>query len=308
MRIALYRSGLRQNGPQTCITMFMIGVLLAACGSTPVRPVDGEVTPTSAMTITLTSEPSLTPFPTASPTPTPTVTPAVTATWAIHPAKQVTAPILLYHHIAVKDDRYYISPDVFRQQMETLISLGYIGITVPQLVDVLQHGGELPERPVVITFDDGDLDVYQNAFPIMRELGLVGTFFVVGTRLNSKEVISVDQLKEMTAAGWAIGCHSMTHIDLTLNHDALTYEAGNCKSFLEKEVGVPVVTFAYPYGTMDEFVAGKVAKYGYTSAVGLGTSSNHTWGTLYYLSRLEVQNTYDLAAFKALLPWVDPLK
>ena len=274
----------------------------------PARPSDGAVTPTTAMTITLTSEPSLTPLPTASPTSTPTVTPAATATWAIHPAKQVTAPILLYHHIAVKDDRYYISPDVFRQQMETLISLGYTGITVPQLVEVLQHGGELPERPVVITFDDGDLDVYQNAYPIMQELGLVGTFFVVGTRLNSEAVISVDQLKEMTSTGWAVGCHSMTHVDLTLNHDALTYEAGNCKSLLEKEVGVPVVTFAYPYGTMDEFVAGKVAKYGYTSAVGLGTSSNHTWGTLYYLSRLEVQNTYDLATFKALLPWGDPLK
>jgi peptidoglycan/xylan/chitin deacetylase (PgdA/CDA1 family) len=288
--------------------MIMISALLVGCGSTPVPTLEQGVTPTTGVTFTLTSEPSMTPLPTASPTPTPTVTPVVTATWAIHPAKQVTAPILLYHHIAVKDDRYYISPDIFRLQMETLVSLGYTGITVPQLVEVLQHGGELPERPVVITFDDGDLDVYQNAYPILKGLGLVGTFYVVGTRLNSEEVISVDQLKEMTAAGWAIGCHSMTHVDLTLNHDALTYEAGNCKSFLEKEVGVPVVTFAYPYGTMDEFVAGKVAKYGYTSAVGLGTSSNHTWGTLYYLSRLEVQNTYDLVAFKALLPWIDPLK
>lgn len=308
MRAPPHHSWLRQNELRFSIVLFMISALLVGCGSTLVPTPDGGVTPTTAVTFTLTSEPSLTPLPTANPTPTPTVTPAVTATWAIHPAKQVTAPILLYHHIAMKDDRYYISPDVFRQQMEILVSLGYTGITVPQLVDVLQHGGELPERPVVITFDDGDLDVYQNAYPILKGLDLVGTFYVVGTRLNSEEVISVDQLKEMTAAGWAIGCHSMTHIDLTLNHDALTYEAGNCKSFLEKEVGVPVVTFAYPYGTMDEFVAGKVAKYGYTSAVGLGTSSNHTWGTLYYLSRLEVQNTYDLVAFKALLPWVDPLK
>ncbi len=229
----------------------------------------------------------------------------MTPTWAIHPAKQITAPILLYHHIAVKDERYYVSPDTFRQQMETLISLGYSGITIPQLVEVLQHGGALPERPVVITFDDGDLDVYQNAFPIMQELGLVGTFYVVGTRLDSDEFIQVDQLKEMTDAGWAIGCHSMTHIDLTLNHETLTYEAGVCKSTLEKEVGVTVSTFAYPYGTMDEFVAGKVAKYGYTSAVGLGTSFDHTWGTLYYLSRLEVQNAYDLEAFKALLPWAE---
>ena len=308
MRITLHHSRLRENRLHIPSTIFMISILLAACGSTPGATPEIGITPTAAMTITLTSEPSLTPSSTASPTPTATVTPAVTATWAVHPAKQVTAPILLYHHIAVKDDRYYISPDVFRQQMETLVSLGYTGITVPQLVEVLQHGGELPERPVVITFDDGDLDVYQNAYPILQDLGLVATFYVVGTRLNSEDVISVDQLKEMTGAGWAVGCHSMTHIDLTLNHDALTYEAGNCKSLLEKEVGVPVVTFAYPYGTMDEFVAGKVAKYGYTSAVGLGTSSNHTWGTLYYLSRLEVQNSYDLAAFKALLPWTEPLK
>jgi len=308
MRITLHRSRLRKNRLHIPTTIFMISILLAACGSTPGSTLEKGITPTTAMTITLTSEPSLTPSPTATPTLTPTVTPVATATWAVHPAKQVTAPILLYHHIAVKEDRYYISPDVFRQQMETLVSLGYTGITVPQLVEVLQHGGELPERPVVITFDDGDLDVYQNAYPILQDLGLVATFYVVGTRLNSEDVISVDQLKEMTGAGWAVGCHSMTHIDLTLNHDALTYEAGNCKSLLEKEVGVPVLTFAYPYGTMDEFVAGKVAKYGYTSAVGLGTSSNHTWGTLYYLSRLEVQNSYDLAAFKALLPWTEPLK
>jgi peptidoglycan/xylan/chitin deacetylase (PgdA/CDA1 family) len=308
MILTLRRSRLQHHALRNTLAMSVIGMLMVACGPRPVATPENGLTPTSEMTITLTSEPSMTPSPTDSPTATPTATTSATATWAIHPAKQVTAPILLYHHIAIKDDRYYVSPDVFRQQMETLIALGYTGITVPQLVEVLQHGGELPERPVVITFDDGDLDIYQNAYPILKDLGLVATFYIVGSRLNSEEVISVDQLKEMTTAGWAIGCHSMTHIDLTLNHDALTYEAGNCKSFLEKEVGVPVVTFAYPYGTMDEYVAGKVAKYGYTSAVGLGTSYNHTWGTLYYLSRLEVQNSYDLAAFKALLPWTDPLQ
>ncbi len=306
MKSNLHRFQLRRCGLRMIIMLSVVSVLMVGCGSTPATTPVNESTPTVEITATSTAEPSSTP--TTPPTPTPTVTPVVTATWAIHAAKQVTAPILLYHHIAIKDDRYYVSPDVFRQQMETLISLGYTGITVPQLVEVLQHGGELPERPVAITFDDGDLDVYQNAYPILQEFGLVATFYVVGTRLNSEEVISVDQLKEMTATGWAIGCHGMTHIDLTVNHDALTYEAGNCKSLLEREVGVPVVTFAYPFGSMDEYVAGKVAKYGYTSAVGLGTSSNHTWGTLYYLSRLEVQNTYDLAAFKALLPWAEPLK
>lgn len=283
------------------IILLVIG-MLAACTTPPVE------TTIIRATVEPSPLPSLTPAPRMTPTalPSSTATPATTATWAVHPAKQVTAPILLYHHIAVKDDRYYVSPEIFRQQMEMLISMGYTGITVPQLVEVLLHGGLLPARPVAITFDDGDLDVFQNAFPVMQDLGLVGTFYVVGTRLDSNGFIQVDQLKEMAETGWAIGCHSMTHIDLTLNHDALTYEAGICKSALEKAVGVPVSTFAYPFGNMDEFVAGKVSKYGYTSAAGLGISSEHTWGTLYYLSRLEVQNNYDLEDFKALLPWAEP--
>ena len=112
----------------------------------------------------------------------------------------------------------------------------------------------------------------------------------------------------MIAAGWAVGCHGMTHVDLTLDHDLLTYEAGSCKGFLEKAVSVPVTSFAYPFGNMDAVVANKLAEYGYLSAVGLGTSSEHTWGTLYYLSRLEIQNSYDLAAFTALLPWKEPIR
>jgi len=292
----------RRYSYQAAAVIILVIGLLAGCAAPP------AVTPVIQATETVL--PTLTPVRTSTQTaiPSPTATKTATATWAVFPARQVTAPILLYHHIAVKEDRYYISPDVFRKQMETLVSLGYAGITVPQLVEVLINGGSLPQRPVAITFDDGDLDVYQNAFPVMQELGLVGTFYVVGTRLDSDDFIKVDQLKEMVAAGWAIGCHSMTHIDLTLNHDTLTYEAGVCKNFLEEAIDTPVSTFAYPFGSMDEFVAGKVSKYGYSAAVGLGTSSDHTWGTLYYLSRLEVQNAYDLEMFKALLPWAEPAK
>lgn len=305
MKIKLQQFRIFRKVFTTGFLVLIIGSMLAACGilsrSTPVV----EQTPTRFMTATLTNEPTLTPLPTVTATPTPTAKPMATATWTFHPAKFVTAPILLYHHIAVKDDRYYVDPDVFRQQMEILVSLGYHGITISQMVDVLQHGGGLPDRPVVITFDDGDLDVYQNAYPVLRDLNLVATLFVVGTRLNSEGLVSVEQLKELTAAGWEIGCHSMTHIDLVEDHGAHTYEAGYCKSFLEKQVGAPVNSFAYPFGNMDEVIAEKVSSYGYISAVGLGTSSEHTWGTLYYLSRLEVQNTYDLAAFKALLPWTE---
>ncbi len=294
---------------KTIAALLCIGALVTACSGvssiTSGGTIDDLPTTTVMLVDTPTSQPSVTPQSTSTLTPNPTATTAATATWAIHPAKQVIAPILLYHHIGEKDDRYYVSPVIFRQQMELLKKMGYTGINMTKLVDVLLRGGELPDRPVAITFDDGDLDVYQNAYPIMHELGMVGTLYIVGTRLNSNDFLSIDQMKEMIAAGWDVGCHSMTHIDLTLNHDALTYEAGSCKSFLEKELGIPINTFAYPFGSMDEFVAGKVVKYGYTAAVGLGTSYEHNWGTLFYLSRIEVQNSYDLTTFSALLPWTE---
>ena len=180
-------------------TMLFIGAILTACSgsssATTIGSVGDQVTHAVSISDTSTSKPSDTPQSTLTVTPNPTPTTALTPTWATHPAKQVTAPILLYHHIAEKDDRYYISPTVFRQQMEKLKELGYTSITIMQLVEVLQHGGEFPERPVVISFDDGDSDVYQNAFPAMKELGLVGTFYIVGSRLNGKDVISTDQLK-----------------------------------------------------------------------------------------------------------------
>ena len=86
----------------------------------------------------------------------------------------VTAPILLYHHIAppVDDNRYYVAPEVFKTQMEDLVASGYTAISMATLVKVMNDGGPLPDRPIVITFDDGNVDVYQNAFPVMKSLGL----------------------------------------------------------------------------------------------------------------------------------------
>jgi hypothetical protein len=72
---------------------------------------------------------------------------------------------------------------------------------------------------------------------------------------------------------------------------------------LASEIGTTVETFAYPYGDTDSFVDEKVAEYGYLAAVGLGTQYVHSLTSLYYLSRIEVQNGTDHAAFAALLPW-----
>jgi hypothetical protein len=75
---------------------------------------------------------------------------------------------------------------------------------------------------------------------------------------------------------------------------------------LEKDLGVPVKTFAYPFGLTDEYITNKTQDYGYRAAVGLGVSSEHTWRTLYYLSRIEIQSDFDMDVFISHLPWRGP--
>lgn len=263
--------------------------------------------PTYTPTATFTPSATFTPLPTD--TPTPTETPPATATpemeW--HPSGDVIAPILLYHHVsdAGMGNRYYVSIDNFKAQMEALRDWGYTTITPSQLSDVLINGGELPNRPVVITFDDGNLDVYQYAFPIMREMGFVGAFYIVANRLQSSYYVTADQIMEMASAGWEIGNHGMSHSDLTLDYSTIYYEMVQSRIDLQAATGLDINTFAYAYGKTDEFVTGKVSEYGYRAAMGLGMSSEHTWGTLFYLARKEVQGGYSLSSFASLLPWSD---
>jgi len=302
-------------------------ILLVGClykSDENVDPIDPQYYPTIDPTIASSSTPfqavtdtpsaippSLTP--TSTSTPNPTVTPSPTGTSTLTPesttvsipAGHVTAPILLYHHISDEGNGniYYVSTENFRSQMEALRDWGYSSITVSQLVDVLNNGGELPVRPVVITFDDGNLDVYQNAFPIMRDLGFVGTFYVIAGKLQNNGYVDVEQLQEMADAGWELGSHSMTHTDLAADHSVAEFEIRLSMSTLEDATGDIVSTFAYPYGKTDDFITAMVGEYGYRAGMGLGLSADHTIDTLYYLSRIEIHWDFDLDTFSSLLPW-----
>ncbi|MGE5223696.1 MAG: polysaccharide deacetylase family protein [Omnitrophica WOR_2 bacterium] len=264
------------------------------------RPMPPTVTFTPSATSTLTPTPTRTP--TATPPPTPT------ATWSFIEAGDVTAPILLYHHVSDETaNRYVVPVQTFKEQMQALDDWGYTTITMTLLVDALVNGARLPPRPIVISFDDGNLDIYENAFPIMQEFHFVGVTYIIANRLEARDYVSAKQLKKMIAAGWEVGSHSSAHSDLTANHNIVRYEVLQSRLDLEEALGVPVKTFAYPYGLMDPYVVQKVQDYGYRAAVGLGVQVEHTWSTLYYLSRREVQSDYNMDTFAALLPWTGPL-
>lgn len=287
--------------------------IIAYAGATPAATLfvppsqrSQSQTPTVRLSETPTATlipPTMTSTLTATPLPTNTPLPTATATFAPVEAGELKIPILLYHHVSdtMPANRYVVSRENFRLQMDRLRALGYSTISISKLVDVLIYGGLMPANPVVITFDDGNVDVYENAYPIMNEMNFTGVLYIVANRLESPGFMDVDQLKQMVASGWEIGSHSETHVDLTKDHDVVRYEELQSRLDLEEAISVTVKTFAYPFGLTDEYVSQSAQDYGYAAAVGLGTSIDHTWGTLFYLSRREVQGDYSLAQFVALL-------
>jgi peptidoglycan/xylan/chitin deacetylase (PgdA/CDA1 family) len=262
-------------------------------------------------TPTLTPTPSSTPTPSQTPTPTQTSTPSITPTptWVWHPPGEVVAPILLYHHVDYDNtsERYNVHPDVFAEQMAALDEWGYTAITITDLIKAITEGGFLPPRPVVITFDDGHLSVYENAFPVMREHGFPGVTYIVATWLKADGFTGVDELTKMMAAGWEVGSHSMTHADISKDTSLINYEVLQSKKTLEEALSTPINTFAYPFGAYKPLIGDRVIRYGYLAGIGVGPGWTHSELSLYYMERIEVQGSYDMETFASLLPWSGPV-
>ena len=163
----------------------------------------------------------------------------------------------------------------------------------------------LPPRPVVITFDDGYRDVVTHALPIMQRYGFCGVAYVIAGQIGTGKYMKAGELRELFDAGWEIGSHSMSHVDLTLDYSVVRFEMLQSRLTLQEASGESIDTYAYAYGKTDGFITGKVNDYGYRAAMGLGSSWEHTLGTLLYLSRIEVQGDYNLSTFAVKLPWSD---
>ena len=140
-------------------------------------------------------------------------------TSSVPPAKEVKMvhptgiPVLMYHKVGDdKDNDAVIREDLFREQMKFLKDNGYNPLTMDQLYDYVVNGAAVPEKPVVLTFDDGYADTYSIVYPIMKEYGFPATVFInpgdVGTRLTW------DQVREMHKNGITISNHGFQHIEM----------------------------------------------------------------------------------------------
>lgn len=238
---------------------------------------------------------------------TPTLTPTSTAVVSPTPVYikagpgPIECPILLYHRIVPgqSDNPYNLSPQEFEDQMRYLSENGYIAITINQLRQAIIHGSELPEKPVVISFDDGDISVYKNAFPIMQKYNFVGVAYLVSTYLETPGYMSYRQVKDLIKGGWEIGSHTARHQDLSTS-SSLDTEIIGSKADLEKYLGIEINSFAYPFGKYNQNSMEKVSEW-YSNAVGLGASITQKESNLYYLWRRPIDNGTTMEQFIGFL-------
>lgn len=185
------------------------------------------------------------------------------------PQGQFYAPILLYHHIALRrpQNSYYVSPEIFTKQMQWLKDNGYQVISFDQFYAATQGEGKIPSKPVVITFDDGYADQYKNAFPILKKFSYSATFFIKINNLN-KGGMTWNNLKELQKTGNIIGSHSVNHNNMAKMSDKeLKYELQESKQILEKNLKTEIKYFAYPGGEYSATTIEATKNVGYLAAV-----------------------------------------
>lgn len=212
-------------------------------------------------------------------------------------------PILLYHSVSdhpsptIAD--FTISPSTFSRHLETIAENAASVLTVSEYV-AAREGHVLPDRPVIITFDDGYADFYDHALPALEAAGLRSTLYVTtgflegrpGLRVEHRprdRLLSWSQLHELIDRGVEIGAHSHSHFQLdTLNRPAAWYEITRCKTLLEDELQAPVSTFAYPHGHASPMLRRLVREAGYTSACGVRNAFSSEVDDVFLLARLTV--------------------
>ena len=274
---------------------------------TPFQPFDQTQGKPAAVTPTFlpTDTPPVFPSPTLLPTLTFTPTLTSIPQWVLQGPNEAIVPILLYHHVGIpqSESLYYISPIEFERQMVLLREWGYQTISVELLVRAIKEGAELPPKPIILTFDDGGETISTKALPILQKYGFTGSAYIVYNYVGISAYMDVDQIRGLYAAGWEIGSHSISHMDLTVRTDRQMEEIVDSRRKLQTLLGVPILTFAYPFGEYDKDSLHYVHYVGYIAAMGLGNETLQGNKNLFYLYRMAVNGNQNLEAFALLLPW-----
>ncbi|MEG1506113.1 MAG: polysaccharide deacetylase family protein [Bacilli bacterium] len=206
-------------------------------------------------------------------------------------------PVLMYHGVLDKSwglSSLFVRVNEFEKQMKYLSENGYTSLKVSEINDAKMH-----QKPIIITFDDGYVDVYKNALPILKKYNLKATIFVITGCINGDVYVTDKNVIEMDKSGvFEIGSHSASHANLaSLKEKDLENELKVSKETLEKLIGKSVTSVAYPFGSYNNNVvnmAKKYYKFGISTVPG---KENVDTFNKYVIKRVNIVRNYGINNF-----------
>ncbi|MFC5452938.1 polysaccharide deacetylase family protein [Paenibacillus aestuarii] len=195
-------------------------------------------------------------------------------------AKRVVAiPVLNYHSIGDSPGNIYmLRPDHFARQMDYLAAHQYTPLTLQEFALILEKKKVAPDKPVLLTFDDGYASNYELAMPVLKSHDFPATVFILPGMVGQGAYLSWPQIREMRENKWDVQPHTMTHPHLPqLAAEAQREEIVTSRHEIERQLGTVADVFAYPYGEYNETTLGILQeagfRYAFTTLPGMATSA-----------------------------------
>jgi peptidoglycan/xylan/chitin deacetylase (PgdA/CDA1 family) len=202
-------------------------------------------------------------------------------------------PVLCYHQIrdwrgnesrGVKDA--VVPPAVFKSHLQLLADSGYHSILPDDLYNYLTKGVELPSKPIMLTYDDGDADQYNIAAPEMAKHGFKGVFFIMTVSLGRSIYMTKEQVKKLSDEGHVIAAHTWNHQNVKTYTDAdWDKQLTESSKQLEAITGKPIQYFAYPFGAWNKAAIAALQKRNIIAAFQLSTKMDED-APLYTIRRM----------------------
>lgn len=209
-------------------------------------------------------------------------------------------PVLMYHSIGYeKDNPVRLPVENLEKQMKYLKDNNYSTLSMDDLYDYFENNKPIPEKSIVLTFDDGYLDNYTKLYPVLKKYGFKGTIFVITNTIDKeKDYLLSSQLKELDKSCLAIESHTASHENLSeLSYDKQLKTLKASKEYLEKTLNREVNYIAYPFGKYNEETLRAAKDAGYKMAFTTdGKWSDKSDGIL-TLDRVYISGFFDLDTF-----------
>lgn len=227
------------------------------------------------------------------------------------PEGSVHVPILMFHRVAdpkfarsAVERSLTVAPYVFAQQLNWLRGHGYTTITQEALFAAIAHDGPLPAHPVMLTFDDGYIDISKTVLPLVERRHMVATAYVIASRVTGPDraFMKMAALRKIEAGGIEVGSHSVSHSDMpSLSDAAALRELTDSRRLLERGLGHPMQWFCYPAGRYDARVEALAREAGYLLATTTEPGSDHDRTRPLALSRVRISNSTGVGGLASAL-------